>query len=288
MTTTPVWKAERLAKNVVAIEWPVRSRTTFAADLLPVFDAHQDNPHCDRKLLTKHLDQARERGAAVVIPGDFFCAMQGKYDPRSDKSTVRPEHQCGDYLDALVRTAADLLEPYAQNIAWIAPGNHETAIKKRHETDLIERLVATLNDRTGAGVVSMGYTGWTLMCFKRGNQNVRQTVWHTHGYGGGGKTQGFGALTVDTSMYIDADVRMCGHTHHRFSSTMMRHRINHNRSLEEQPIHTLKCSSYKDAYGDGSGGFEVERGHGPRPKGGYWIRWAWQDSSVVRTVEETV
>lgn len=283
------WSSRKLAPNIVALDWNVESQVGFNADLLPVFDAHHDNPHCNRELLVDHLDEAKERGAAVVIPGDFFCAMQGKYDRRADKSTIRPEHQQGDYLDALVRTAADLLEPYAQNIAWIAPGNHETAIRKNHETDLTERLVATLNDRTGAGVFSMGYTGWTLVGFNRGRQRVRQTIWHTHGYGGGGAvTQDMIQLANRTGVYIDADVRMSGHTHQRWSSTMVRQRVNHAYRLENQQVHAIKCASYKDAYGDGSAGFEVEKGHGPRPLGGYWIRWRWRDTSVVRTVEETV
>jgi hypothetical protein len=48
-------------------------------------DIHWDNPHCDRVALKKHLTLAKEEGAKVAINGDFFCLMQGKYDPRRSK-----------------------------------------------------------------------------------------------------------------------------------------------------------------------------------------------------------
>jgi hypothetical protein len=33
----------------------------------------------------RHLELARKRNAVIIDGGDLFCAMQGKYDPRSDK-----------------------------------------------------------------------------------------------------------------------------------------------------------------------------------------------------------
>jgi hypothetical protein len=49
-------------------------------------DVHWDNPQCDRTMLKRHLDLALKRNAPVIDIGDFFCAMQGKYDKRSNKS----------------------------------------------------------------------------------------------------------------------------------------------------------------------------------------------------------
>ena len=67
-------------------------------------DVHWDNPHCDWDLLRSHLELAKERNAPVIDAGDFLCLMQGKYDKRSSKKDIRPEHMTGDYLDAIVRT----------------------------------------------------------------------------------------------------------------------------------------------------------------------------------------
>ena len=66
--------------------------------ILLTSDWHWDNPKCDRKTLKRHLDQAKERNAKIIITGDLFCAMQGKYDKRSNKSSLRPEHQTDNYL----------------------------------------------------------------------------------------------------------------------------------------------------------------------------------------------
>ena len=87
-------------------------------------DVHWDNPQCDRTMLKRHLDLALKRNAPVIDIGDFFCTMQGKYDKRSNKADIRAEHQKGDYLDALVRTAANWLEPYAPILTLRGWGNH--------------------------------------------------------------------------------------------------------------------------------------------------------------------
>ena len=115
-------------------------------------DRHWDNPKSNWDLQKEHMDEALKRGAGIIDCGDFFCAMQGKYDPRSSKDDLRPEHQGSNYLDSLVNTAADFFEPYAKNLIMIARGNHEAAILKRQETDLIERLVSVLNYRTSSGI----------------------------------------------------------------------------------------------------------------------------------------
>lgn len=88
-------------------------------------DVHWDNPHCDRKLLTKHLDQAKAANAGILCFGDWFCAMQGKFDPRRDKTSIRPEHAEGNYLDLLVNGSAEFLEPYREQVIALMDGNHE-------------------------------------------------------------------------------------------------------------------------------------------------------------------
>ena len=45
-------------------------------------DRHHDNPHSDHELQKEHLDEALKRRAGIIDCGDFFCAMQGRWDPR--------------------------------------------------------------------------------------------------------------------------------------------------------------------------------------------------------------
>lgn len=60
-------------------------------------DRHHDNIHCDRRLERRHLEQAAARSALIVDAGDLFCAMQGKYDPRSSMDDIRPEDVGADF-----------------------------------------------------------------------------------------------------------------------------------------------------------------------------------------------
>lgn len=112
-------------RNVAVVAIDVADRTTWEQWFLLTSDHHWDNPKCDRQLLKKHHDEAVDREAGILSVGDLYCAMQGKYDKRSNKSAVRPEHNVGNYLDALVSTAADWYGPYAHNYIVMSQGNHE-------------------------------------------------------------------------------------------------------------------------------------------------------------------
>ena len=92
-----------------------------------ISDLHWDNPKCNRELLSKHLKEAVERNAYIIINGDFFCLMQGRADPRRAKNEIRPEHNQGNYLQAVVNDAVQWFKPYAKHIALIGYGNHEPA-----------------------------------------------------------------------------------------------------------------------------------------------------------------
>jgi hypothetical protein len=121
--------------------------SSWSQEFLLISDAHIDNAHADRQMFERHMRQCRERGAKWISNGDFLCLMQGKWDMRSDTSACRPEHREGRYLDSVINTTADYVAPHADMALLFAPGNHETAVKKRHETDMNERLVEALKVR---------------------------------------------------------------------------------------------------------------------------------------------
>jgi hypothetical protein len=270
----------RLVKiKVPKLEW---GKNTWERWFLLRGDVHWDNPKCDRKLETRHLNQAVEREAGIIDVGDLFCAMQGKYDLRSDKSSLRPEHQKRDYLDALVATAAEYYEPYAHNILSLGQGNHETAIQKRHETNLTERLVASLNTKTGSSIWAAGYTGWVRFEFAWCTRRCSYTLWWDHGSGGGGP------VTLDMiqmqrrSVFIEnADIIVAGHTHDVHSGQIIKLRCNKHGKIERRSLWRVKVGSYKDDYGDGAGGWHIETGKPPKPVGGaYWLRFYIRDQQV--------
>ena len=239
------------------------------------FDRHHDNPKSDNLMEKRHLELARKRNAVIVDGGDLFCAMQGKYDPRSDKKDVKPEHQTGDYLDKLVSTAADFYGPYADLFAIMAPGNHETAISKRHETNLTERLVTMLNDRHGSKIRVGGYSGWIKFQIMAWSECLSINLWYHHGYGGDAPVTKGVIQTNRQAVYLpDAHIVATGHTHNEWQFPIPRVRLTDKGNIyHDEQLH-LKVPSYKEEYVDGYQGWHIERGGPPKPIGAVWLRFS--------------
>lgn len=246
---------------------------TFEQRFLLTADRHWDNPHSDQEMQKRHLDEALRVGAGVLDWGDFYCVMAGKWDKRASKSLLRPEHQVDDYLDALIRTATEFFLPYARSFVRIGPGNHEAAILKAHETDLIARLVASLNEHGGASIHHTGYSAWCVFEFAdRDGRIERKKLWGIHGYGGGGPVTRGVIGTNRRAVYVpDADIIVTGHTHDEWEVPIARTRLDEafNQYHDEQ-MH-IQIPTYKDEYGKGIGGFHVERGGPPKPTGATWL-----------------
>lgn len=273
---TTEWERDSARINV-----PVVRNSEWEFWVLLWADRHWDNPDSDQKMMKEQLLQARQKNAAIVDVGDFFCAMQGKYDPRSNKSALRPEHTTGDYLDALVSTATDFLSPYADLFAWMCPGNHEKSIHDRRETNLTERLVSNLRSK-GSNCIRHRYSGFTRFQFhddkvKKGGFSQRIVMWHTHGYGGGGP------VTKDTiqanrqGVYLDGvDIVVSGHTHDSWIWPQATVRVNHWGAIEHSERLHLKIPSAKNKFGKDS--WEDLRGMPPKPTGCLWLKFNWDSS----------
>ena len=237
-------------------------------------DIHWDNPKCDWKILKRDLDYCLENNIPVMINGDFFCLMQGKGDRRGNKSDIRPEHNNAKYLDSIVETAVEWWSPYAHILTVIGYGNHETAIIKWQETDLLQRFVDLLNYRNGSSVQTGGYGGWLII-----NQSFNHTVHMTtkikyfHGSGGGGVvTKGALNLTRALEMYEDFDVFTMGHIHENAARNDVRDTVTFHSKTgyrhHHKDMHLMLTGTYKEEYGDGSKGWHVERGAPVKPTGG--------------------
>ena len=251
-------------------------------------DRHWDNPHSDWSMQKRHLDEAVERNAPIIDNGDFFCAMQGKYDPRASKSCVRPEHQVDNYLDSLVSTAADFFQPYAAHFAVIGEGNHETSIRKRCETSLIDRLVGALNDRAGTSIQKAGYGSWVRFIFRdtattaekmKGNTIVMKRY---HGHGGGGPVTKGVIQTNRRAASIDADIIFTGHVHEDWSLVTVREGITQSGCVVHRRQLHVCGASYKDEYGDGTTGWHIETGKPPKPLGALWLNFSYHSRTTAQ------
>ncbi len=240
-------------------------------------DAHIDNAHADRAMFDRHMRLCRERNARWLSNGDFLCLMQGKYDLRSDTSACRPEHQQGRYLDAVINTTADYIAPHADMALLFAPGNHETAIRKRHETDMNERLVEAAKVRNkGCQAYAGSYANWVRFLVR--HRDRRQLVggsvvmYMHHGYGGGGPVTRGTIQTSRMAVYLpDADIIWTGHTHDEWIMPIQRARLSpHGRAYLDRTMH-IRSPGYKDEFSE-QNGWAVERGMPPKPKGALWLR----------------
>lgn len=237
-------------------------------------DVHWDNPHCDRALFDKHLAQAREKDAPILDNGDFFCCMQGKFDKRANKNDLRPEHQRADYFDALIDTATDALTPYADLLTVRGQGNHETSVRKRHETDLTVRLVERLRAAGSSTVKLGGYSGFVVFRIHyRGTRRRPFKLFYHHGYGGGGPvTRGVITTARQAAFLADADIVVDGHTHDSYTLPIARVRLNQDADVIEHTTQWhVRVPGYKDEYGDGFSGWHIERGGPPKPLGAKWL-----------------
>lgn len=270
--TAREWTVREHAPNIHQIEWR-HCCSDFRSGLFVATDVHWDHPKCDRATLRAHLDEALELNRPVLIPGDFFCAMQGKFDKRGSKSDIRPEHNQKNYFNRLVDTAAQWLLPYASVIALISPGNHETAVSKQHEIDLCKMLVEKLRLLCPSSPVKLGgFSGWLRLQFAiNGTQRQSLRLWYHHGYGGGGPVTRGVIQSNRQAVYVLADIIVSGHTHDAWVVPIQQIALTvGNVQRHQQQLH-IRTPGYKDEYGSGSGGWHIERGGPPKPIGGAWV-----------------
>lgn len=235
-------------------------------------DWHWDNPKCDRDLLEKHLKQAKERDAGVLVFGDCFCFMQGRYDGRRMKGDIRPEHDNATYIDSVIDTFCDWIEPYRQNMTLITYGNHETSILKHLETDVLQRMSARTKIPLGK------YDGWIrfvpTILTEEGKDTIKPSVtnlYYHHGSGGGGIVTKGVIQTNRRNAYIDnADIFVSGHIHEAWIMETPKESISSHGTIQRKSVMHVQTGTYKEEFT--GGGWHVERGAPPKPLGSWWMR----------------
>jgi len=213
--------------------------------LYALSDVHFDSPKCDRNLFFKHMDMAREEGALVHINGDFLDIMACKNDRRRSKSLLRPEYSNANYIDCVVNDAIEKLSPYARNIVSFVEGNHESAILRHQETDVVDRITQGLK-WVGSPVQRGGYRGYLIITFERGgNSNVNMIGAWSHGKWGGVISKGTQGVMRDSAWLPDATFHIKGHIHTSWVVPQPQYRINQNYEVEVAEQMHFQCGTYK-------------------------------------------
>lgn len=274
-TNTLPWSIKRAGPASFSLRFDMRRSADWEQWVLVTADRHLDNPGSDRELQRFHLDQAKERGAPVLDFGDLFDAMQGKRDKRSSKSDLMEGHKESSYLNRIVQDAAKFFEPYVDNLALLSEGNHETAITKHVEYNLLEGLIYALSSK-GTPIMKGGYRGWIRFLFQHGNYRTSRNAYWIHGYGGGGPVTRDVIQANRKAVYLtNADYVFSGHTHDQWAFPIERTRLlDSGREVRDRQYH-IKVPTYKDEFFNKSGGFHHETGKPPKPTGAWWMRFYW-------------
>jgi len=179
-------------------------------------DIHIDNPKCNRSAFIEHLKEAVAMDYGIVITGDLLCLMNGKYDPRRSKSGIRNEYNEDNYLDLVIHDTARILEPYAHNILMISTGNHESSVSVKNGTNVLERVIDRINQRTGSNIVRGAYMGYYVLNLKHNGAATMVTIAYDHGHWGGIISKGAQSAMRYAAIFPEADLCHSGHTHDSF------------------------------------------------------------------------
>lgn len=254
--------------EVIVCKWnPATQDETLKLVLMS--DLHFDNPKADRELLKKWLKRAREEGAKVMINGDFFCLMQGKYDPRGSKTDILPQHMGPNYLNLVVDEAVEWWTPYADLLLFVGYGNHETAILKRQEIDVLKMFASQLNAKAGTNILTGAYEGWVLIQGELQGKFKSYKMKYHHGFGGGGPATKGVIQNHRLDSYVDgADCIWMGHVHELYHLVVTKEELNTqggNCRVNIRYIDHVRTSTIKDE--GGAFGFHTEKGRPRKPLG---------------------
>jgi len=243
--------------------------------VLLMSDEHFDSKHCDRKLLKKHHEQAKERGAIVFKIGDVFDMMGGKYDPRSNKEDLRPEYQKADYFSALSKDAAKWFLPYKKNIKFISTGNHEMSVLQRHEVDVLGDFCERL------GLKKKPYSGFVRFQFESLSKGGRKSIllYYNHGSGGNSPVTRGVIKTNRRQNYIKSDIFVSGHIHNEWVVSLPMVEVTSEGNIIKREQTHISLGTYKDD--SFTGGWADTKEFPPPNMGGVWLRFFYDKKKLI-------
>lgn len=267
------WTIEPVRNNVHIIRFD-DIKPGWSQRFLITGDRHWDSFLSQHKLQIQHLDEAKEEEAPIIDVGDFFDAMEGKFDPRKHMDVLRPELKREDYYDALPELAENFFFPYADLFAVIGMGNHETKVLKHQQINLINNFVRRLQKHSSSGGPYNGqYSGWILFRLRTsGGRSQTIKLKYHHGHGGGGPVTKGVIQTNRRAVYLpDADIVATAHIHESWVINIPRERINQKGTIYAENQTHVSVPTYKEEFFDQSSGFHIETGRPPKPIGCTWL-----------------
>jgi len=251
--------------NVITVE--LEESKDFIQPIYLISDVHFDSITCDREALKNHLDKAVSENALIVLGGDWFDAMQGKFDPRRNLDELRPEYRREDYFDVVVEDSAKFLQPYAKNVIAITQGNHELAVRRNSNTDLVDRLVFHLR-LCGSPAVTGAWKGWIRIRTLCNGHSGNVKLFYAHGTSGTNApvTRGVIATNRQAVYEPDADIIWNGHTHTAYIVPIVRERLSMKGQVYRDIGWFVRTPGYKRDW-ERDNSYAAQGGFGPQPIG---------------------
>ena len=277
------WTVDRLNPAVHVISFR-EIKKGWKQSIMLYSDRHHDNLKTNQQLEIPQLDEARDRNAPTIDIGDFFCAMQGRYDPRASQSSLRPEHRGDNYFDLLLDEAEEFYAPYADLFTVIGKGNHESSVLKRNQIDLTRGISRRLSSQSdGLSPYSGTFAGWVFLRFYiHGTRMQTIKLKYHHGHGGGGEVTKGVIQTNRRAVFLpDADIIATGHIHEAWVVPIRRERVNRFGTITTENQWHIQLPTYKEEYIP-QDGFHIEKGRSPRPLGAAWLDFSYEKGGKVK------
>lgn len=275
-----------ISKTQDAVDFSWKCGRADVIEFLLVSDLHLDSTKTDRSKVKKLFDAATSRGAYICTYGDTLDLMQGKYDPRGGKSSVRPEYQVHNYFQAVIEDITEFLKPY-ENLVFMSQGNHETGIIKRHEIDPLAMIAYNLRS-VGRKVELGDYEGWQRFkpCRNRERSTTVKTAFYSHGSGGSSPVTRGVIQTNRRQVNVHADIFISGHIHTTWAMPIPQRMLNQNGREELREVLHLQLGTAKESHKDRNS-WEAHKGFGPPSLGGFYLKFFFERDDF-RVSEERV
>jgi len=158
-------------------------------------------------------------------------------------------------------------------MVMLSHGNHETAILKNNETDILQRSIDLINREEDTGIKRMGYAGFVRFKFRHqsGGKIRTKNLFFHHGKFGGVVTMGALGVKRFGAIVPDADFIVTGHTHDKWNMENQQFKLKANGVVEIKTQEHIKCGTYKREFKDLSG-WAIEKIVLPKSFGGWFIR----------------
>lgn len=270
--------------TVIDIQVPMVKNSDWEQYVFCISDQHFDSTHCDRQMLIHDLETVVKRNAIILSYGDWFDAICGRGDPRSTKSELRPEYKKSDYFMAVIEDSVNALRRYAPYFAVISHGNHETSVIKNSEIDPTKMLVTRLKHESKTQCIQGEYEEFVRLSFfppknkKVAEQRYSRMFYLNHGWGGASPVTGGTIHNARISEYVKADFVCMGHLHTSQIDERVYWEPNNYGNVIEKSTHYIRTAGYKTGRMPGRTTWETVKGIKPKPRGGIWIRFYYDNS----------